>query len=214
MGEEMRAFRQLAVATAVAGLLTGSAATAASAATTQPAAATRPAAAVHLTGGVTVVTTAPGIAGALLKNGIVPIATWPGSQAVKFAKSGPAVRFAFPVTGGRASLSPLGGQVYHRGGILFFNAKTGKEVLVSRFTINLGKGDLTGIVNGNPKARVPLFNLDLSHAKLAAGKHVVVAKGIGLKLTKVAAGALNAALGTKLFSAGLGLGTARTVLRF
>ena len=124
------------------------------------------------------------------------------------------MRFAFPVTGGQASLSPLGGRVYHRGGILFFNAKNGKEVLVSRFTINLSKGDLTGIVNGNPKARVPLFNLDLSHAKLAAGKHVVVAKGIGLKLTKVAAGALNAALGTKLFSAGLGLGTARTVLRF
>ena len=154
------------------------------------------------------VTTAPGIAGALLKNGIVPIATWPGTQAVKFARSGPAVRFAFPVTGGRASLSPLGGRVYHRGG------KNGKEVLVSRFTINLSKGDLTGIVNGNPKARVPLFNLDLSHAKLAAGKHVVVAKGIGLKLTKVAAGALNAALGTKLFSTGLGLGSARTVLRF
>jgi hypothetical protein len=214
MGEEMRAFRQLAAATAVAGLLTGSAATAASAATTQPAAATRPAAAVHLTGGVTAVTTAPGIAGALLKNGIVPIATWPGSQTLKFAKSGPAVRFSFPVTGGHASLSPLGGKVYHRGGILFFNAKNGKQVEVSRFTINLSKGDLTGIVNGNPKARVPLFNLDLSHAKLAAGKHVVVAKGIGLKLTKVAASALNAALGTKLFSAGLGLGTARTVLRF
>ncbi len=210
----MRAFRQLAAATAVAGLLTGSAATAASAATSQPAAATRPAASVHLTGGVTVVTTAPGIAGALLKNGIVPIATWPGTQAVKFAKSGPAVRFAFPVTGGRASLSPLGGRVYHRGGILFFNARNSKEVLVSRFTINLSTGDLTGIVNGNPKARVPLFNLDLSHAKLAAGKHVVVAKGVGLKLTKVAAGALNAALGTKLFSAGLRLGTARTVLRF
>jgi hypothetical protein len=46
------------------------------------------------------------------------------------------------------------------------------------------------------------------------GKHVVTARNIGLKLTKVAAGALNAALGTKLFSAGYGLGTAGTVLRF
>jgi hypothetical protein len=36
--------------------------------------------------------------------------------------------------------------------------------------------------------------------------------GIGLVLTKTAAGALNAALGTTLFSAGLKLGTAATVL--
>jgi hypothetical protein len=64
-----------------------------------------------------------------------------------------------------------------------------------------------------PSAR-PLFRLDLSHAKLAAGTHVITARGIGLKLTAIAAKALNAALGTKLFSAGLKLGTAQTLLRF
>jgi len=208
----MRGFRQLAVATAIAGLLTGSAATAASAATSHRAAA--PAAAVQLRGGATSVTTAPGIATALLKNGIVPIATWPGSQSLLLLKRGPAARFVFPVTGGRVSLSPLGGKVYHRGGILFFNAKNGQQVEVSNFTINLHRGDLTGIVDGNPKARVPLFNLVLTHAKLAVGKHVVIARNIGLKLTKVAAKALNAALGTKLFSGGLRLGSAATALRF
>jgi hypothetical protein len=104
--------------------------------------------------------------------------------------------------------------IYHQGGILFFNAKNGKQVEVSQFTIGLTHGDLTGIVNGNPKARVRLFGLDLSHAKLMAGKHVVTARNVGLKLTKVAASALNTALGTKLFSAGLRLGTAGTVLRF
>jgi len=31
--------------------------------------------------------------------------------------------------------------VYHRGGILFFNAKNGKQVEVSNFTINLHRGD-------------------------------------------------------------------------
>ena len=209
----MRGFRYLAAATAITGLLTGSAATAASAATSQPAGA-RAAAAVHLRGGATAVTTAPGIASALLKNGIVPHATPPGSQSVRFRKSGPAVRFAFPVTGGRVTLSPLGGTIRHRGGILFTNERNGKQVEVSRFTIDLSRADLTGIVNGNPKARVPLFRLDLSHAKLAAGKHIVTARGIGLKLTSAAAKALNAALGTKLFSAGLKLGTAKTLLRF
>ncbi len=208
----MRGFRYLAAATAITGVLAGSAATAASAATSQRAGA-QPAAGVRLRGGATAVTTAPGIAPALLKNGIVPLATWPGSQSLRFLKSGPAVRFAFPVTGGRVILNPLGGKIDHCGGILFFNVKNGKKIEVSRFTIDLTHADLTGIVNGNPKARVPLFRLDLSHAKLAAGKRIVTARGIGLKLTSAAAKALNAALGTKLFSAGLKLGTAKTLLR-
>ncbi len=207
----MRGFRYLAAATAITSLLAGSAATAASAATSQPAG-TR-AAGAHLRGGATVVMTAPGIASALLKKGIVPLATPPGSQSVQFRRSGPAVRFAFPVTGGRVTLNPLGGKIHHRGGIVFFNLKNGKKIKVSSFTINLTRADLTGIVNGDPKVRVPLFRLDLSHAKLAAGKRVVTASGIGLKLTSAAAKALNTALGTRLFSAGLKLGTAKTLLR-
>ncbi len=90
----------------------------------------------------------------------------------------------------------------------------GKTIEVSQFTIDLSHADLTGIVNGNPKARVPLFRLGLSHAKLTAGKHIATARGIGVKLTGAAAKALNAALGTKLFSGGLKLGTASTLLRF
>jgi len=208
----MRGFRYLTVMAAIAGLA-GGATTAASAATSQGAGA-QAAAAVHLRGGVTAVTTAPGIAPALLKNGIVPLATSPGTESVLFRKSGPAARFTFPVTGGSVTLSPLGGKINHAGGILFANLRNGKTIGVSRLTINLAHADLTGIVNGNPKARVPLFRLDLSHAKLTAGKHIVTAKGIGLKLTSAAAKALNSALGTKLFSAGLKLGTARTLLRF
>jgi len=208
----MRGFKYLAVVAAIAGLA-GSAATAASAATSHGAGA-QAAAAVHLRGGATAVTTAPGIASALLKNGIVPLATAPGSESVLLPKSGPAARFTFPVTGGSVTLSPLGGKIDHAGGILFANVTNGKTIEVSQFTINLSRGNLTGIVNGNPKARVPLFSLDLSHAKLTVGKHTVTARGIGLKLTSAAAKALNAALGTKLFSAGLKLGTAGTLLRF
>ena len=55
---------------------------------------------------------------------------------------------------------------------------------------------------------MPLSRFDLSHGRFAAGGRIVTARGIGLKLTSVAAKALNAALGTKLFSAGLKLGTA------
>ena len=123
----MRGFRHLAVVAAIVGL-TGSAAVAASAATSHRGA--QAAAGVHLRGGATAVTTAPGIAPALLKNGIVPLATAPGTESVVLPKSGPAVRFAFPVTGGSASLSPLGGKIYHAGGIFFANVTNGKTVLV------------------------------------------------------------------------------------
>lgn len=209
----MRGLRYLAAATAITGLLTGPAVTAASAATSQGSA-PRAAGGVHLRGGTTAVTTAPGVASALLRDGIVPRAVWPGSERVLHGKNGPAVRFAFPVTGGLVSLSPLAGTIYHDGGIVFRNMRNGKTIEVSQFTIDLTHGDLTGIVNGNPAARVPLFRLGLSHAKLAAGRHLVKARGIVLTLTSVAAKALDAALGTRLFSAGLELGTARTVLRF
>jgi hypothetical protein len=209
----MRGLRYLAATVAITGLLTGSAVTAASAATSQSPAA-RGTAGVHLRGGTTAVTTAPGVASALLQNGIVPKAVRPGSERVLYGRSGPVVRFAFPVTGGQVTLSPLGGNIYHAGGIMFRNTKNGKTVKVSQFTIDLTHGDLTGIVNGNPAARVPLFRLGLSHATLAVGRHLVKTRGIVLTFTSVAAKALNAALGTKLFSAGLELGTARTVLRF
>ncbi|MGO9216739.1 MAG: hypothetical protein ACLP5E_03035 [Streptosporangiaceae bacterium] len=203
----MRVFRRLAVIAASAGLLLGPAAGIASAGA-------RPAASVHLTGGSTKVTTANGIAVALFKNGIVPVATLPGREVVKYGGGQVGVKFTFPVTGGKVSLSPLGGSISHSGGILFIDLKTGKQISVSDFVISLTHGNLTGIVNGNPKERVALFNLSLAHATLKAGKHSVQARGIVVTLTKTAASALDATLGTSLFTPGLNLGTAATVLRF
>lgn len=201
----MRMFRRLAMTAAAAALLLGPAAGVASAAAHAPAAA-------RITGGATTVTTGPGIAAALVKHGIVPLATDPGTSTLTSRPGYLAERFRFPVTGGKVTLSPLGGYISHRGGILFLNARTGRDVVVSNFVISLTRGNLTGIVNGNPKARVALFTLNLAHASVKGAPHVLRAMGIGLVLTKTAASALNAALGTSLFSAGLKLGTAATVL--
>jgi hypothetical protein len=206
----MRMFRRLAVFAATAALLLGPAAGVAGAAA-RPA--THAPATAWITGGTTTVTTGAGIAAVLVKNGIVPLATDPGSSALTTRPGYLAERFAFPVTGGKITLSPLAGQVRHRGGILFLSPRNGKQVQVSNFIINLARGTLTGIVNGNPRARVALFRLDLSHAHLSGAPHVLRAVGIGLVLTATAARALNAALGTSLFSAGLRLGSAATVLR-
>jgi len=207
----MRAFKRLAAVTAIAGLLAGGTAASASAAT-RPA--TQPLARVHLTGGTTAVTTSSAIAETLLKNGIVPIAVAPGQESLTLGHSGPAVRFTFPVTGGHLNPKPLGGKINHAGGILFIDLSTGKQIEVSSFTISLVQQNLTGIVNGNPKERAPLFHLNLSHAQVAVGKHSATAANIGVTLTSTAASALNSALGTSLFTAGLALGTAQTAVRF
>jgi hypothetical protein len=84
----------LAVIAAAAGLLLGLAAGIASAGA-------HPAYSVRLSGGTTAVTTSPGIAVALLKNGIVPLATRPGREVVKYRHGQVAVKFAFSVTGAR-----------------------------------------------------------------------------------------------------------------
>jgi hypothetical protein len=207
----MRTFQRLAIATTSAALLTVSAATAAPAATAHQAAGH--AAKVQVQGGHTTVTTAPGIAAALLGHHIVPTAIRPGTEHVRHAASGVVVKFRFPVTGGRVGLNPLGGRIRHRGGILFSDPKTGKKIAVSNFTINLNHRVLTGIVNGNPHARVPLFRLGLAHAVLKAHHHWVTARGIVLRLTKTAAKALNATFATTLFKPGLKIGTAATKIR-
>jgi hypothetical protein len=210
----MRIFKRLAVTAAVAGVLLGSAAGVASASPATAGHQHQAASAVKLTGGKTSLTTAPGIALALLTHGIVPLATLPGTEGAGTSASGIFVTFTFPVTGGSVNLAKLTGTISHSGGILFIAPATGKKIAVSDFIINLKQKVLTAIVNGNAKERVPLLSLNLAGAKIAAGKHVVQVSGIVARLTSTAAGALNATFGTSLFKTGLELGTASTLLKF
>ncbi len=207
----MRVFKRVAAVALAAGLFAGVGGAASAAA------ATRAPESVHqvwLTGGDTSVTTAPGIAAALLGHGIVPLATLPGTQGASIGASGVAVRFTFPVTGGWLNAAALRGTIYHQGGILFIDPATGKQIEVSDFVISVHQGVLTAEVNGNPSVRVPLLNLSLAHATIHAGRHYVQISGIVTTLTGTAASALNATFDTTLFTAGLELGTASTQLRW
>lgn len=207
----MRMFKRVAAVAMVAGLFAGAGGAASAAAATRvPESAHQ----VWLTGGATSVTTAPGIAAALLGHGIVPLATLPGTQGAQIGASGVAVRFTFPVTGGWLNAATLHGTIWHQGGILFIDPATGKQIEVSNFVISVHQGVLTAEVNGNSKVRVPLLYLSLAHATIHAGRHYVQIDGIVLTLTGTAASALDATFGTTLFKAGLELGTASTVLRF
>jgi hypothetical protein len=206
----MRMLKRVAAVAMVAGLFIGPVAGAASAATRAPQWSSQ----VRLTGGDTSVTTAPGIASALLEHGIVPLATVPGSQGAQVGSGGVAVQFTFPVTGGWVNLAQLRGTIWHQGGILFLAPATGRQILVSDFVISVHQGVLTAEVNGNPKIRVPLLRLSLAHATIRSGRHYVRIGGIVVTLTKIAASALDATFGTTLFTPGLDLGTASTLLRF
>jgi hypothetical protein len=206
----MRMFQRVAAVAMVAGLVAGAGgAASASAATRAPESSHQ----VWLTGGDTSVTTAPGIAAALLGHGIVPLATLPGTEGAS-TRGGVAVRFTFPVTGGWLNASTLHGTIWHQGGILFIDPATGKQIEVSDFVISVHQGVLSAEVNGNPKVRVPLLSLSLAHASIHAGWHYVQISGIVLKLTGAAASALDTTFSTTLFTPGLELGTASTLLRF
>ena len=177
---------------------------------TAPASATT--AGTALKGGTTTVTTGPGIAKTLLRNGILPVATAPGRQGFGFGRGGLTVSFSFPVTGGAVDLGTLAGTIEHRGGIVFYNLRNGKRIKVSHFVIDTAAGVLTARIN-DTSIRAPIFDLDLSAATVSARGNTVRVGNIDVTLTDVAAGALNAALGTSLFAGGLDLGTARTRLR-
>ncbi|MEZ5117718.1 MAG: hypothetical protein R2737_15770 [Candidatus Nanopelagicales bacterium] len=173
------------------------------------------------TTGRTAVTTQPGIAAALLRAGVLPYTVSPGRT--DGASLRPlALTYSFPITGVSNGLT---GEITHSGGVAF--VKLGsftKRIVVKDFTIDLdGFSEpavgqdystpvLTGTVfdgrGGVPDGiRVALFDIDLSGAAIDPAD--VQVTGANLTLTDVAAGALNAELGTSVFSGGLNVFSAR-----
>jgi hypothetical protein len=204
MGEhQMRAFKRIAAVTAAAALFLAPVAGAASAAVNHPAPHLT-----HVLGGVTKVTTAPGIAHALLANGIVPIATSPGTASLT---GGGNLRFAFPVTSGSVGLVPPSGHINHAGGILFFKSLS-QNIKISSFRISLASRTLSAVVSIKGHPRVGIFKLNLSNAVVHHSLHSVTVSNIGLNLTAPAAAALDAALATTAFTPGMKVGTGSTKL--
>lgn len=164
----------------------------------------------RVAGGTTSVTTAPGVAGVLLGNGILPLPVPPG-RISGISPRPLSLTYAFPISGGALDLKALTGRVDHRGGIVFVNARNGKTLKVTGFRIELRKAprasELSAVVNGGP--RVAIFTLDLGKAKVEPlGTTGLRVSGVGLSLTPGAAAALNSALGVKVFAGGLRFGTA------
>ncbi len=215
----MRAFVRVAAVAAAAGLFLAPAADAASAAGIRPAAAA--AVQVPIKSGTTRITTIRGIPNLLLANQVVAFATDPGTETLidgttvfQNTPRPPAFRFAFPVSGGRVRPTSLSGHINHRGGILLADISNGRKVLIGRFTISLSRKVLTGIINGNPRTRMTLFRLDLSHARIHLSGRTVKVSNVGLKITGAAITALDTALNTTGFKTVSKFGTLSSTLHF
>ena len=88
--------------------------------------------------GLTPVTTAPGIAKALLGAGIAPLPVKPGTK-FGVARLHPLkVSYGFPVTGGNPDLAGPSGNIFHSGGITFVSHTAKLEI--GKFDIDLAAG--------------------------------------------------------------------------
>lgn len=113
----------------------------------------------------------------------------------------------FRATGGAIDPATLRGSVEHNGGIRF--RAGGTSVSLRNFTYTIGRRSTLSAQVGS--SRLTILNLNLGKAEVGGdGPLTKTASGIRATLTAGAARALNRAFRTRLFRAGLKLGTVRT----
>jgi hypothetical protein len=161
--------------------------------------------------GRTTVTTAPGIAKALLGAGVLPLPA-PGTRFGVPGLHPLQVSYGFPIAGGNPDLAGPSGDILHRGGIAFVSRRARLEI--GRFDIDLAAGKVFATEVNHAPARIAILDLDLSGLRVSTPGHRTVLSGITVRLDPAAAGALNATFHLALPTDGsLVFGTARVVLR-
>jgi len=164
---------------------------------------------VRLDGVSTSLTTDTATTGVLVSHGILPLPVGPATV-TPVVRDGIALRYRFPITGGRVDATTLAGYIKHSGGLRFLNLANGKTLTLTNFKILISAHPgLTAEVNNNPSVRVRILNLDLSGAGIAKNVPWVTVSNVKATLTKTAADALNGSLGVGFFARGITLGTAR-----
>jgi hypothetical protein len=161
--------------------------------------------------GTTAVTTAPGIATAMLSKGVVPLPLPKTGFSLNFA-GGLTVTYSFPITGGNPSLSPVGGDIFHAGGIYFVSLRN--RLAISDFDIDLAAGKVFATKVNFARQRVPILDLNLAGLKISTKGGATVLSGIRLYLDPVAANVLNSTFHLGLPADGSVLfGSAKVTLR-
>ncbi len=161
--------------------------------------------------GTTTVTTAPGIAAALLKGGVLPLPV-PGTGFGLGLLGGLSATYRFPITGGDPNLTGPSGDILHSGGIYFLGR--GKQLEIGKFDIDLAAGKIYATQVNFAAGRIPVLDLDLTGLKVTTPAGSTVLSGISVKLDPAAAGALNSTFGLALPTDGsLVFGSAMVSLR-
>jgi hypothetical protein len=156
----------------------------------------------QVTGGNTLLKLDPDTAAVLTDAGISIRSTGPA-----FGPAGSPL-FGFPIVGGEVNKKQLSGRIAHSGGLAITAGDT--TLVVKRFVINLDTGYLTAKVAG-AGARIPLLRLGAVTGGVKAYPGVLVLKGVNVRLTGTAAGALNQTFDTDLFTGGLLIGQATVI---
>jgi hypothetical protein len=138
--------------------------------------------------GTTAVTTAPGLATTLIGKGVLPLPL-PGTGVRLGFSGGLNVTYSFPITGGNPSLSPLGGDIRHAGGIYFVSLR--HRLAIGNFDIDLAAGKVFATKVNFADARVPILDLNLDGLQVSTKNGATVLSGVKLYLDPVAAGVLN-----------------------
>ncbi len=175
-------------------------------ATAAPAAATPQTARTNL--GNTTVTTAPGVATALLGKGVLPLPILPRTGFSLGFNRGLTVSYRFPITALNGVAPDLSaGDILHAGGIDFVSF--GGHLAVSDFDISLADGKVYATKANGASARVPVLDLVPSTLKVTQTSKTLVVR-VDVTLDPVAANALNAAIPNRGLDklAGAAFGTA------
>lgn len=120
--------------------------------------------------------------------------------------------FRFPVTGGRIDGDTAAGHINHAGGIQLRAGSTRVSLTNFRIVTSNGAPRIIGRVNGS-RAYAPLFNLDLSAARIARPGLSTSIGRVGVTLHPRGAAALRTAFKSHAFTAGLRMGTAAVVAK-
>ncbi len=162
----------------------------------------------HFNGGSTRLVVNPAILPALAAGHITLAPVAPATAAAARWNGQDTIAASFPIKGGHVDGTTLAGIINHTGGLTF--SKGAKSLTVGLFRISIGTNAyLSGAVDLDPATRVSLLKLDLSSAVVTSRGSWVTVSGVRAFLTKTAADALNATLGTTVFTPGLKLGVAR-----
>lgn len=158
--------------------------------------------------GTTTITTAPGLATALLQQQVVAGAVPITSNKVSYVNGDLQVRFTFAVRGGSYDPAVNQGEVDHGGALVFVNLSNGKKVVLKRLQLSRTGSELRAQVGSDPTL-VPVLDLAFgSGTSTTTGKTTTIA-GVPATLTQFAADSLNEGLGvpTEVFFSGTAFGT-------